>query len=346
MKFIIDKKYIEDGLITEREHPTEPYVIYNYTPKCQFSKAWDEITMQCRGLIVHKGTREIIARPFPKFFNYEEYIANGWTIPEGKPHIFDKRDGSLGILYFGITGIPYIATRGSFTGDQAQWACYWLNKNILNTSFDYKYTYLFEIIYPENRIVLDYGNYHGLDLLAVIETETGKEVPVLGVVSSLGNPVQNEPYATFEELKARNEKNKEGYILRYPNGTRIKIKFEDYVRLHKVMTGLSEIGIWEMLRDGKKIEDIIGELPDEMHGWIAEVVGRMERTYKQIELEVIKDFKKINHLISRKFFAIEAMKSKYSGILFAMLDNKDYSPIIWKIVRPHGSSTFRKDIDA
>lgn len=346
MKFHIDQKYIDDDLITEREHPIEPYLIYNYTPKCQFSKAWDEVTMQCRGLIVHKDTREIIARPFPKFFNYEEYIANGWTIPDGEPRVFDKRDGSLGILYFGITGTPYIATRGSFISDQAQWATSWLRKHIDFCNFDKNFTYLFEIIYPENRIVIDYGSYKGLDLLAIIQTETGNEVPVLGIATPLGYPVQNEPYATFEELKARNEKNKEGYILLYPNGTRIKIKFEDYVRLHKVMTGLSEIGIWEMLRDGKKITDIIGETPDEMHDWISEVVGRMEGVYREIEENSITDFEKVKHLENRKDFALEAMKSKHPNILFTMLDKKDYSPIIWKMVRPHGSSTFRKDIDA
>jgi RNA ligase len=346
MKFNIDPKYIEQGLVTERAHPTEPYLIYNYTPACAYAKLWDETTVQCRGLIVHKDTREIVARPFPKFFNYEEYIANGWPLPEGKPRVFDKRDGSLGILYFGVTGKMYIATRGSFTSDQALWACQWLKKHEDHICFEPKYTYLFEIIYPENRIVLDYGAYQGLDLLAIIETETGNEIPVLGVVTPLGNPVQNEPYASFEELKARNEKNKEGYVLRYPNGTRIKIKFEDYVKLHKVLTGLSEIGVWEMLRDGKTLINIIGDTPDEMHGWLSEVVGRLETAYKVIEDEALADFEKVKHLENRKDFALEAVKSKHAGILFAMLDGKNYSPSIWKSIRPFGPSTFRKDIDA
>ena len=35
-------------------------------------------------------------------------------------------------------------------------------------------TYLFEIIYPENRIVVDYGDYKGLVLIDVIDNETGK----------------------------------------------------------------------------------------------------------------------------------------------------------------------------
>jgi RNA ligase len=348
MKFHIDKKYIDEDLVTEREHPTEPYLIYNYTPKCQFSKAWDEVTMQCRGLIVHKDTREIIARPFPKFFNYEEHIEKGHKMPDEIPAVYDKRDGSLGILYFGVQGHMYIATRGSFTSDQALWACKWLKKHAEHISFDPKYTYLFEIVYPENRIVLDYGEYHGLDLLAVIETESGKDVlNLLPVVTPLGTPVKKLEFTSFEQLKSLNEKNKEGFVLHYEQaGLRVKIKFEDYVRLHKVMTGMSEIGIWEMLRDGKTIADIIGETPDEMHGWLSEVVGRLETAYKVIEDEALADFEKVKHLENRKDFALEAVKSKHAGILFALLDGKNYSPSIWKSVRPFGSSTFRKDIDA
>lgn len=54
MKFIIDKeKYIDTKLVDEKEHPFLPLLIYNYTPECQFSKSWDEVTMMCRGLIVH-----------------------------------------------------------------------------------------------------------------------------------------------------------------------------------------------------------------------------------------------------------------------------------------------------
>ena len=92
MKFHIDKeKYIDSGLVSEKEHPTFPLLIYNYTPVCQFSKAWDEVTKMCRGLIVHKETREIIARPFPKFFNYEEHIQNGDTLPDETPNVARKR---------------------------------------------------------------------------------------------------------------------------------------------------------------------------------------------------------------------------------------------------------------
>ncbi len=340
-------KYIDSGLVTERAHPTEPYLIYNYTPECQFSKAWDEVTMQCRGLILHKDTGEVIARPFPKFFNYEEHIEKGHPIPNEIPQVYNKLDGSLGILYWGVDGTPYIATRGSFTSYQALWATDFFRKNVKHIEFSRDYTYLFEIIYPQNRIVVDYGTYEGLDLLAVIETRSGKNFPISVYVNQLGTPAASASFTSFAELKALNTKNSEGFVLYFEKADlRLKIKFEDYVRLHKVMTGLSEIGLWEMLVQGKDILQIIAEIPDEMHGWVQEVVCRLleqfidiERTATQVEMEA-------KMLPTRKEQAIYITKATpHSGIVFAMLDGKDHKPIIWKMVRPHGSSTFRKDID-
>lgn len=77
MQFFIDKeKYLDTGLVDEKTHPTARLLLYNYTPVCQFSRAWDAVTKMCRGLIVHADTREIVARPFGKFFNYEEHVTH------------------------------------------------------------------------------------------------------------------------------------------------------------------------------------------------------------------------------------------------------------------------------
>ena len=49
----------------------------------------------------------------------------------------------------------------------------------------------------------------------------------------------------------------------------------------------------------------------------------------------------------RKQFALYAVaKPPLTPVLFAMLDGKDYAPIIWKMVRPRGDEkTFKVDID-
>ncbi len=66
------EKYYNDGLLHKQTHPTLDLTIWNYSPKVQYERLWDEITIQCRGLVTNsKG--DIVARPFKKFFNYEEH---------------------------------------------------------------------------------------------------------------------------------------------------------------------------------------------------------------------------------------------------------------------------------
>lgn len=346
MKFEIDRRYIDEGLVTEREHPSEPYLIYNYTPKCQFSKAWDDVTMQCRGLIVHRDTREVIARPFKKFFNYEEHIEKGLPIPNERPIVYDKRDGSLGILYWSEDGnTPYIATRGSFTSDQALWATEWFRANTKMQVKSGNETYLFEIIYPENRIVVDYGRYKGLDLLAILDTETGKTLPMVEL-DDVGTPVCPIDFTSFAELKSVGDKNKEGFTLHFPESElRLKIKLEDYVRLHKIMTGLSEIGVWEMLRDGK--DPYAQDIPDEMYDWLKDVVELLQAKFRLIETNARKAVDcALDQRERRDQAEIIKKMTPYTGVAFSMLDGKDYSQAIWRMIRPHGSSTFRNDIDS
>lgn len=339
MKFEIDRKYIEDKLVDEKAHPELPLLLYNYTPICQFSKAWDEITMQCRGLIIHKDTKEIIARPFKKFFNYEEHIEKGDVLPNEIPDVYSKLDGSLGILYF-FEGVPYVATRGSFTSDQAIWATDYLRKSNLWQRLDRDYTHLFEIIYPENRIVINY-DFEGLVHLASIHIETGKSIKPDSDFYLVGTV----PFLSYEDLKKLNTKNEEGFVLHYPQSDfRVKIKFEDYVRLHKVITGLSQIGIWEMLKDG--IDPFTQDIPDEMYKWLEGIVTNLRKQYEEIETSAREVANKASKLETRKEQALYISEYDNTGVMFSMLDGKDYEQVIWKMIRPKGVLSFRKDIDA
>ena len=65
------EKYYKNGLLHRQLHPTLPLTIWNYSPKVQYEKLWDEITTQCRGLVTD-SEGNVVARPFRKFFNYEE----------------------------------------------------------------------------------------------------------------------------------------------------------------------------------------------------------------------------------------------------------------------------------
>ena len=165
------ERYNKEGLLHKQTHPNFDLTIWNYSPRVQYERLWDNITLQCRGLVTNSNG-EIVARPFKKFFNYEEHKPE--DIPNENYEVYEKMDGSLGILFYYNEWI--LATRGSFTSPQAIKGKELLEKYDYNR-LDKNYTYLFEIIYPENRIVCDY-DFEDLVLLGIIHTKTGDEVNI------------------------------------------------------------------------------------------------------------------------------------------------------------------------
>lgn len=161
---------VAQGYISKRAHSSGELFILNYTKTCQFERNWTPETMACRGLIVDKDN-QICARPFSKFFNYEELEGK---IPLEPFEIYEKLDGSLGILYH-FDGKPAIASRGSFDSEQAVWATEIFRKYANYKYFHRDYTYLFEIVADWNRIVVKY-DWEGLVLLAILKTNDGKEI--------------------------------------------------------------------------------------------------------------------------------------------------------------------------
>src|ERR1700683_3484778 len=155
---------LEQGYIRQQFHPGEPLAILNYTEKAQFDRVWNDATRQCRGLLYKVFGQEVVARPFPKFFNYgEEDVHHSYY--HTPVTVTDKLDGSLGILYpVGHYGWA-IATRGSFTSPQALHGTAKLQEYLKTWEPADGSTYLFEIIYPANRIVCNYYDTDDLFLL-------------------------------------------------------------------------------------------------------------------------------------------------------------------------------------
>ena len=69
--FIEIQRRVNQKFIVSRKHPILPLTIYNYTSKTQNERVWDVYTRHCRGLIIDDQNK-IIARPFPKIFNFGE----------------------------------------------------------------------------------------------------------------------------------------------------------------------------------------------------------------------------------------------------------------------------------
>jgi len=335
---------VAEGYITKRPHPSGELFIYNYTAKAQYDRLWTPETMQCRGLIVDREGA-IAARPLPKFFNLQEYKE---SLPAEPFDVYEKLDGSLGILYW-YQDQPYIASRGSFNSDQADKANKIFQERYSDAIplLDKSLTYLFEIIYPANRIVVDYGAYEALVLLAVIETASGREHPI-EAFTHLGFPIAKK-YDGLKDLEAiasLNEQNQEGFVIRFGSGLRLKFKFADYVKLHRVLTQVTSKVIWEMLRDQTPFEDILERVPDEFYNWVKETKASLLAQYQQIEENAKDDFERIVAIVDRsdrKEMAKHILTCQNHTILFSLLDGKDYSDYIWRTIKPSHEKPFMDD---
>jgi len=342
MMIEILEKYYTDGLLHKQTHPKYDLTIWNYSPKVQYERLWDDITIQCRGLVTNsKGS--IVARPFKKFFNYDEHKPE--DIPNEEYVVYEKMDGSLGIL-FNYEDEWILATRGSFTSPQAIKGKEILDKHDIS-AWRKDNTYLFEIIYPENRIVVDYKGEEKLVVLAAIHTETGEEIPDSSLfwTQESGFEVVT-TYKTWGEsydlLKEEINKDREGYVIKFKNGFRMKIKGDEYKRLHHILTNISNRDIWEHLKDNKSFEDLIKDVPDEFYDWVKKTASDLNEQFENIRTNIENDFKE---LVNKKEFAEKIKDNPNKSFLFKRLDSYSYQlhEMIWNSIYPTYSKPFKKD---
>jgi RNA ligase len=345
-------RMLDYGYVKDQVHPDAPYLILNYTDKCTWDEEWNEVTLQCRGLIIHKDTYEIVARPFPKFFNHDQPLAPTLELDDVVT-VLDKLDGSLGIQYRLPNGESAIATRGSFTSEQAQWATDWFRINTAGLPpVTEKETYLYEIIYPENRIVVDYGGFEGLILLGSVNIETGK---VNIFQASNYTPIAAiHPFKTWSEvLAAPDRENAEGFVVhKVETGEMVKVKYEDYKRLHKYMTRVTERHVWECLMDERPLDLEFAGAPDEFHDWVREVAARLWERFHERHQQIILDYRAIRFGPDEASFELEDEREAKKNFALAVKDEKDKSYYftcfgdgsithqVWKELKPE-AHTFR-----
>ena len=338
------EQYSRTGHLFKQTHRTLPLSIWNYSPEVQYNQKWDEITLQCRGLVTDNNG-DVIAYPFKKFFNIEE---NRHT-PTENFEVYEKMDGSLGILFF-YEGKWVVATRGSFTSPQSVKA-----RELLDTKYNLEsipkgYTTLFEIIYPENRVVVDYGDEEKLVVLGMTNRFNGKELDYESLVnmhSESGIPVvkRYDGIKDYSTLKGMIESNAEGFVVKFSNGDRMKIKGEEYLRLHKIMTNVSTTGVWELLSNGGDINEFLKDVPDEFYKKVKDYADALQYGCYQISEHCGKahDYFRYGKYNDReveptkKEYAEHVMTNghpPYRSVMFAMWDGKPYDKLIWNILKP------------
>ena len=372
------QKRIDAGYIRRQWSDDRQIFIANYTHRAQHDRVWDEYTRICRGLILNKDG-SIHSRSFPKFYNLNEMeescIEN---LPDEQPVITTKLDGFLGLTYWNA-GKLRVASRGSFNSEYALWATDWLRSHLSDTMRDTadgtdkpEVTLVFEILYPFKRIVVDNSKQYGLVLLAVVDNETGEDMPYTNLhnwTDDTGLPVvprfQTTSIHDCVELgKTLRGVEQEGFVAHYPKaGLRVKIKGDDYCKIHRIATRLTERRVWEMLMppkgdntgapDIRQLDDTLAILPPEYQNWTLEVANRLCNDFDAAMAESIKVSNHLRELYSlyrlpRKQL-VEHLQTVFPESVFhtaiALYDGQSRraSDMIWKRLRPEHNIPILRD---
>lgn len=300
------KQNYNNGYISIDKHPYVDLYILNYTKKASQEAVWNEITLNSRGLIVNKKG-EIVSLPFRKFFEIEQLPEE--LIPQKAPvEILEKLDGALGIMYW-YNNIPYISTRGSFTSFQAMKATDVLHKkyasifHLLNRN----YTYLFEIILPENRVVIDYEGKEDLYLIGVIDNETQEEINIYNYLDLFSLPKKFEVKNDFSIQDLYHLKTKdiiEGFVLKYDDNFRIKVKNKNYTSRYQFYAETIKKYALEKVFFGKIDKDFESELSDSDSRWLEILTYNINILKSKIVAKSPEELLKIvkNRVFQNQFF--------------------------------------------
>ncbi len=254
---------IAQNHVTCRQGPNG-LTLYKYTNHCMFDRGWNDYTLVARGLILDHDQRAVVATPFPKFFNLGEM---GITMPDEPFDVFEKLDGSL-IILFHHRDKWHAIMRGSFYSAQAEWAQSIVDQS--NTSLlQPGTTYLAEAVYPENRIVIRYDE-PALVLLSAYDAQGYEQSysDLQALADAIGWRVAKRyRFASADEMIAHASTlpaSEEGYVVQFASGMRLKIKGAEYSRIHALISGVTPLGVWELIQSGDDLDAVRLLIPEEL----------------------------------------------------------------------------------
>lgn len=306
------------GFVHRRSDPTAGLQLFIYTPRCVYDDGWDEFAVVARGLIVDPATCRVVATPFPKFFNVGERHGDAPSLPF---EAFEKLDGSL-VIAFHHDGRWRTATKGAFDSEQAIWAQARLDAADLSALL-LGTTYLFEAVYPENRIVVRYTD-PALVMLAAYDAD-GRELTydeVLAICEALGwRAARRHVFASIAEMishAAALPRDDEGFVIRFSNGLRLKLKGAEYRRIHALISRCTPLAMWEAMDAGDDMAAIRRDLPEEFWADFDDIVQLLNANIAAVEARVAEAAASVAHLSNKELgLALNLLPEDARPFLFA-----------------------------
>ena len=308
------QEYAKTLAIRECKSDDGRFVGYKYTENTIFAANWDKVTPNARGIAFDVNTGKCVLRPYEKFFNYSELVTpegnftNLYHILEKTPgfapaitkkfRYMDKLDGSLYIASVLDDGTFIGKTSGSFNAWQGKWAEQWLKEHVdlsylgdgtaASGTMRCNCTFLFEIICNDDLHPISYDYEHCV-LHGIKDNETGDELPLEDMLAfaahwGLKTPeiVEFDTLADAIAYSTALPSNKEGGVITFDSGFKVKAKGKEFLTLQKLYHNLTPRYIWENFNSAtgefnNGTEELI---PEEMPE-VKEFAAQMKRDFRE-----------------------------------------------------------------
>lgn len=327
----VDEKSLKEDFVNRfgvNVKSNDNFVMFDYH---QVKADWDvDFVSICRGLILDKHNGKLVCGPFTKFWNLGESHAS--DIDWESTHVFEKLDGSMvsrwwdkynqKFQYTTRFQLPEDMESNFILKSNTNWmhlAKTTIEKCFVTSTQHIDKTFVFEVMSPLNRVVIKHSLAHA-KIIGIRDNKTGEEESVTDCYEegpktfAFANP--NDIVEFANQLDGHRQ---EGFIVCDKYFSRVKIKGDSYVRLHRLKDRANSVAnLLAIIYNGEE-EEVGLHFPEVFER--CDLIKTYIKTYCN-ELQEVYD--SLKHIEPRKDFAIALKEKQLAGqfILFGLKSNQ------------------------
>jgi hypothetical protein len=148
------------------------------------------------------------------------------------------------------------------------------------------------------------------------------------------------------EMQKTLPKDKEGFVIEFESGLRVKIKGDEYMKIAKIMSCMTPLAFWEVMVEGKVPQEYLAQIPEELRPQWEPIVNLLESSYANALLDTIVNIDIIKQIVGIEdfravgiFLKEHAYKLKHPELVWPSLrkNDKALDKSIMSIIRPKGN---------
>jgi hypothetical protein len=257
--------------------------VFSGESEYEYGSFWDShngFYRQCRSIVIDIVDEVVVITPFDKFFNVGENDEVSFEVVaeliknSNNCEISDKLDGSMqcGRYYNGdimYSGSQSIDIENSWRLKLGYDFLIGDDNYVNMLKYNPTLTFIFELISLEDAHVVNYlKDDEGIYLIGVRDVLTGIQYPYNKVIefAKKYNVKSTKLFnKTFEDIVSELDMIKsnvaEGFVLNV-DGKMFKIKYDDYVKTHKVLSNITSTNLIILSIAEDKFDDLIAKIPN------------------------------------------------------------------------------------